>query len=232
MYCIFLEKRSNVVFWFSEKAGCTYVKSLFLRHVGIHRAWPHQLPKEILPRTNLNYNNEISNPVHILFIRNPYKRIVSGFLDKLTWKPGFPPDRDGFKTTFEIGDEISFEVFIKNLSNHRIFGDPHFNRQTSMAYDRNIYLNKVFDLERIDLSYLDNLFQTSIEDPGRGAVTLYRNHGGEKPAYKLPIAELDQMDFKPGYQQFYNAEIKKEVEALYEKDFQLFARLGFNYEID
>ena len=147
-------------------------------------------------------------------------------------KPGFPVDRDGFKVAYEIDDEMTFESFIQSLENHHIFSNPHFSNQASIAYDPDIRFDRVFDIERIDTDYLDNLFHTSIEQPGRSPITLYRHYDGEKPVCQLSIRELDQLHFKPAYRQFYNPAIRNKIEELYEKDFRLFERLGFSYKID
>jgi len=232
MYCLYLEKKSNVVFWFSQKAGCTYVKGLYLRYLGIDVIWPHQLPQENLAETDLHYKAELQEPIHILFIRNPYKRIVSGFLDKLTWKPDFPDDKPAFNLNYKIDNEISFETFVHSLTERQIFYDPHFAPQLSNAYNPNIAFNKVFDIENIDRTYLDKVFGTQAQDPEyKGYFSLYKPYHEPKPAYKLSINEINQLDYKPDYQQFYSPAIKQKVSEIFTNDLRFFKNAGFDFDV-
>jgi len=224
--------KTNVVFWFSQKAGCTYVKGLYLKYCGINKIWPHQLPEEGLPITDLHYTHDIADPIHILFIRDPYKRIVSGFLEKLTLKPEYPDEHIKFLSNYKMGDHLNFEEFIEGLKQHPIFEDPHFSAQANKAYDPNIRFDKVFDVDHIDRPYLDELFHTSTEDPEhKGYFTQYKRYTGKKPAYQLSINEIDQLPCKPEYNQFYNAGIKYRIEELFAKDFLLFGEYGFYYDV-
>lgn len=232
MYCIYLEKKTNVVFWFSQKAGCTYVKGLYLRYLGIDVVWPHQLPQENLKQTNLHFKNTIESPVHILFVRNPYKRIVSGFLDKLTCKPDHPDDEPLFNQNYNIDDGTTFESFIKNLPQLNIFNNEHFGPQLSKAYDPHITFDKIFDIENIDRNYLDALFQTQAEEPRyKGYFSMYQPYTQSKPAYELSIEEINKLDYKPKYQQFYNPEIKQKVSEIFADDLRFFKDAGFNFNV-
>ena len=75
MFCL-INKELKIVFWWSAKCGCSYIKKLFyiLSDFNI----PYNIHHNSFNKFNINDNNY----KHILFIRNPYKRIVSGFLDK------------------------------------------------------------------------------------------------------------------------------------------------------
>jgi len=231
MYCLYLKKRTNIVFWYSQKGACTYVKGLYLRYLGLNILWPHLLPQEGLERTDMPFNGEVESPIHVLFIRNPYKRIVSGFLDKLTWKPDFPDNKPLPNLNYGVDSEWSFEDFVTNLSEHPVFNDNHFTPQLSKAYDPAIQFDKIFDIENIDREYLNNLFQTTAEEPEhQGYFSMYKPYNGEKPAYKLTINEINKLDYKPEYHEFYSPEIKSKVAEIFADDFQYFKSVGFNYD--
>jgi len=75
-----ISEEKKVIFGWSAKCGCSHVKNMFYYlqsgvfcepNQSVHRGHDFQpLPENLSPY------------VVILFIRNPYKRLVSGFLDK------------------------------------------------------------------------------------------------------------------------------------------------------
>lgn len=67
MYMYYIPNENNVVFWISPKCGCTFLRKfyIYLNKFG-----------QVIKTLNKNISYK-----HILFIRNPYKRLVSGYLD-------------------------------------------------------------------------------------------------------------------------------------------------------
>lgn len=86
-----LDFQRNIIFGWSAKCGCSHVKNLFhfLQNNRIHNLITdlslHEEYNEWLVH-NETYNSLPMFIPHttkiLLFIRNPYKRLVSGFLNK------------------------------------------------------------------------------------------------------------------------------------------------------
>ena len=136
----------KIVFGWSAKCGCSHIKKIFKylltddMNVQIH--------------TSNEYNNlplKMENYITIIFSRNPYKRIMSGFLDK-------------YKTTGTLrhlwkSDKLTFSDFVDELlKNTWVKIDKHhFTPQTSEAFDKKIMLSKIvkfYDIENIDYEYI------------------------------------------------------------------------------
>ena len=76
-----VDEENKVILGWSAKCGCSHVKKMFrfLQNGKIHNPIHTDLDMNSLP-------DEIENYTTIIVGRNPYKRLVSGFLDK--YKPG------------------------------------------------------------------------------------------------------------------------------------------------
>ena len=90
--------------------------------------------------TKKDYNklpNDIENYITIIFIRNPYKRIISGFLEKYKKKGRL---RHLWKNPF-----LSFSQFVDKLINcdWKIIDRHHFTPQTTEEFDKKYFFQKV-----------------------------------------------------------------------------------------
>ena len=156
----------------------------------------------------------------ILFIRDPYKRIVSGFLDKYV----------AGVYSLDIKN-LTFEKFVDELDNNKLenINRHHFTPQLSEAHESSIQFDKIYDIENIDYDYIKKLFGKNI-DIGDYIKTLY-DDSFEGKAYGITLKELRKMQSKPPYGSFYNKKIKKKVYSFYKKDFLFFEKYGFNYDV-
>ena len=107
---------------------------------------------------NAFVGHSIGNYTTIIFCRNPYKRIVSGFLDK--YRIDSPirqhmwPDKN-----------IQFNKFVEQLGNWRYIEKHHFTPQTTEAFNNKIINSKIikcFDIENIDYNYIEKLYNKKI----------------------------------------------------------------------
>jgi hypothetical protein len=82
----FINKEKKIIFWWSAKSGCSTVKSIMFELI-----FPNintcKLPASYFHKKNAKPKNKITleeaeKYINILFIRDPYKRLVSGFIDK------------------------------------------------------------------------------------------------------------------------------------------------------
>ena len=165
-------------------------------------------------------NFEHKSYTKILFIRDPYKRIVSGFLDK--YVTGI--------YSLDIKN-LTFEKFVDELDNNKLenINRHHFTPQLSEAHESSIQFDKIYDIENIDYDYIKKLFGKNI-DIGDYIKTLY-DASFEGKAYGITLKELRKMQSKPPYGSFYNKKIKQKVYSFYKKDFLFFEKYAFNYDV-
>jgi len=103
--------------------------------------------------------DDIQNYITIIISRNPYKRLVSGFLDKYKINGNF---RHLYKHNI-----LSFSKFIDELikNNYEMINRTHFTPQTTERFDRKILQSKIikiYDLENIDYNYIQKLYNIKI----------------------------------------------------------------------
>lgn len=173
--------------------------------------------------------NSIYNYDVIIISRNPYDRLVSGYLDKYNTKGQFIHKLQN-KT-------ITFRKFVNLLGNHKYIDKHHFIKQTSEAFDTSITQSKsikCFDLNNIDYNYLETLYNKKIPEE------LLKYKGGHdrkktdqrtfKNIYDLNMN--DYYNYNVSYDQFYNEELKQKVYDFYKDDFEFFKNYGLNYQIN
>jgi len=228
-----VDKRNKVVFGWSAKCGCSHIKKIFkyLQNGRLDNEVHVSQDEGKLPADMSEYTT-------ILIIRNPYERIVSGFLDK--YRPGFACRK---KIPAEKQILFSFEKFVDYLVRYKwtYIDRHHFTPQTTEAFrpDR-IHRSKVlrvFDLKSIDYAYIEGLYGKTIPPE----LLAYR--GGpvaRNPSHPVPfpmskVFHLDMslyLDYKVVAKQFYNPDIKAKVQAFYKEDLQYFDQLGFHYDME
>ena len=151
-----VDEKRKIIFGWSAKCGCSHVKRIFYYLQGdginckIHTKRDYNVPIPI----------DIENYTTLLFIRNPYKRIVSGFLGK--YKKG-----GRFRHTWK-NTKLSFSEFVSKLKD-TIMVDKnlvhHFTPQTTERFDKKILLSKnikFYEIENIDYKYIETLFNEKI----------------------------------------------------------------------
>lgn len=221
-----IDNERKIIFGWSAKCGCTHVKRIFWYLVtGIEPTRIHteeskcKLPKDIGEYTT------------IIFCRNPYNRIVSGFLDKYK--------KNGELRHLWESDTITFKAFVDELVQlkWKQIEIHHFIKQTSEMFDKRLIAKsktlKFFDITNIDYEYIGQLFGRKIPDNvifmKKGHERIVQNNKLEKDVYDLDIDEYWHYDVELKY--FYNEEIKKKVYAFYVHDFAYFNSNGLNYEV-
>jgi len=224
-----IDAKLKIIFGWSFKCGCSHVKRIYwflfnntgnkLKHVEEEK---NKLPDNIEEYTT------------ILIIRNPYERLVSGFLDK--YKMG-----GYFRPMWKKNSSLTFLNFVEELliNNWDVIKNDHFILQTDEEFNKEkikLFKSKelkIYDLKNIDYNFIENLYQKKIPEQYinykgnniRKAVIPFENH-----VYNL---ELDKyIDYKIAYEYFYNEEIKNKVYNYYKNDFDFFKENKFNYDIE
>ena len=218
-----VNNNNKIIFGWSAKCGCSHVKKIFyfLMNGKIDNKIHTRKDQNTLPANLKEYKI-------ILFIRNPYKRIISGFLDKYKNNGEFRNLWVGIPLTFT---NFVDKVFIKD----KMIQQHHFAPQTTESFNSRIENHSgliLYDIENIDYSYIETLFKTKIPEE------LIKFRGGHENKSVVVIDyQVEDMlmekycMYKPLTRCFYNDKIKEKVDKFYENDFKFFKKHGFEYNI-
>jgi hypothetical protein len=213
----------QIIFAWSGKCASSHIKNIY---------WFLQTDNLENPiHTNKDVNclpNDIQNYTTIVFTRNPYKRIVSGFLDKYAKHGQF---RYLWKDSF-----LSFSQFVDKVINKdwKTIDSHHFTPQTTEAFDKKILLSKIikfYDISNIDYEYIEQLYNKKIPE-----CVIHKKEGHERSSYvnikDCYVYDLhidDYIDYSIDITYFYNDEIREKVFNFYIEDFIFFNENGIDY---
>lgn len=149
---------------------------------------------------------------NVVFLRDPFKRFVSGFVDKHV---------DGFFSHLFAGSFLDAAENIIRLEPH------HFLPQSSGAYLPELKYERAFDIESIDYGYLSELLGMRVKPRflHRG-----KDFSGECPqgleglGYD-ELVEMKRSGVLPDYSCFYGEKSKALVSKYYRGDIDLMRRL-------
>lgn len=222
MFFLVDEKR-NIIFGWSAKCGCSHIKTIywFLQTNSISNSIHTSRDNNILP-------NNIQNYKSIVIIRNPYKRLVSGFLDKY---------RNGGEFRLRWKEPVlSFSKFVDKLVKRewKTIDYHHFIPQTSEQFNNKILKSKeinFFDITNIDYKYIEKLYNKKIPE-----TVINKKQGHERKLYSqcinynISTLHIDSyINNNIDIQYFYTDEIKEKVYKFYINDFNFFKINGFDY---
>jgi hypothetical protein len=227
----FVNNEYKVIFGWSGKCGCSHVKKIYY-------FFCNNIEKEL--HNDDEYEEELPENIEdytsILFIRNPYKRLVSGFLDKYS-KSGVYIDK--FLVKYDI---IKFDTFIDELIKGQwsIIDYHHFTPQTTEQFNKTKIIKSksliLYDIESINYEYLEKLFNKKIPEQllnfkGGHERKVYNDNFNGDSVYNLDINKY--IKYNVPINNFYNKELKDKVYNFYEKDFLFFEEFEdfeFDYE--
>lgn len=220
-----VDKKKKIIFGWSAKCGCTHVKKMWYYLNNIEVGNLHRNTYQSLP-------DDVSEYTILIFTRNPYKRLVSGFLDK--YRVG------GQFRRWWNKKEIKFDDFVNELfkNNWKLIERHHFCQQTSEAYSEKIFQSKIlkfYDISKIDYSYIEDLYKKKLP---ASIIDFRGNHARQSilktpkthktgHVYNLEMSEYFNSNLET--KNFYNEDLKKKVFQFYKKDFDLFYRNGIDY---
>ena len=221
-----VDTNKKIIFGWSAKCGCSHIKNIF---------WFLQTDNlEVSIHTINDINplpDDIQNYTTIIFTRNPYKRIISGFLDKYKKNGEF---RHLWKDS-----HLSFSQFVDRVINSRweIIDEHHFIQQTSSDFDIKILQSKnikFYDICNIDYLYIEQLYNKKIPEyiinkklGHERNLCIKTNDCYDNYVYDLNIDEY--IDYNVDIKYFYNKEIKEKIFNFYNKDFIFFNENGIDY---
>ncbi len=222
-----IDHQLKIIFGWSAKSGCSHIKKIywFLKEDDIDHKIHINIEYSKLPDNIELYDI-------IIICRNPYKRLVSGFLDKYNKIYG------ECKNTWTY-DILTFSMFVDELikNDWNVVNKHHFTLQTSEEFNEDIIVKckklKIFDIENIDYKYIEELYNKKIPEQ------LLNFRGGHERRIKEikfkddKVYDLDMeiyFNYNVEFYKFYNKQIKNKVYYFYKNDFDFFNKFGFNYE--
>lgn len=223
-----VDTNKKIIFGWSAKCGCSHIKNIywFLQTGNLENPIHTEKDLNALP-------HDIKNYTTLIFTRNPYKRIVSGFLDK--YKKG-----GEFRHLLTDSESyLSFSQFVDKLVNcdWKIIDRHHFTPQTTEKFNKKIFLSKTikfYDIGNIDYEYIEKLYNKKIPE-----CVINKKQGHErilcttkKDCYDKYVYDLnvdDYNDYNVDIKYFYNEEIRKKVFNFYVNDFIFFNKIGIDY---
>ena len=216
-----IDNKLKIIFGWSAKCGCSHIKKIF-------GYLQNDIENNVI-HTNKDFNNlpnDIENYTTILIIRNPYERIISGFLDKY---------REGGEFRFMWKQNtLTFTNFVDELvkNNWEMVEKHHFTPQTSECFNSDAILKskvlKVYNIKNINYKYIEQIYNKNIPK------TLINFRGGHErnstielntPVFDLDFNSYNDKNIKPKY--FYNKNIRNKVYNFYKNDFIFFENCGF-----
>jgi len=220
-----IDNKNCIIFGWSAKCGCSHIKSIF---------WFLQNDSIENPiHTNLDINNipdNIEKYTTIIICRNPYKRLVSGFLDKY--------NKNGSFRHLWKNNELTFTQFVNEIikRNWSVIEEHHFIPQTEECFDIKLLKSKCikcYDIENIDYKYIEGLYNKEIPN-----ILINKKYGHERLKYnKLFNDNVYDLDMDKYYNYdvdiklFYNDQLKNDVFNFYKKNFDFFNNFGINYNL-
>lgn len=254
-----VDENKKVIFGFSTKCGYTHLRVLYnflfdyinenttdfsygkLRHIPFYNRPPQ------------NYTDYTM----IIIIRNPYLRIVSGFLDKYKKNTIFRMkygnedlcfydfvnelvnykyrkiDKLHFEPQLFNYDELNPIITSSKLRNPKTFNYNNFFQDQEIFAHQNLNL-KIFDISNIDYQYIGNLYNKTIPETIKNFKGYHSYNPTDtedienNPIYKNIDSYINK---KINYSDFYNSEIKEKIFNFYKTDFEFFKLKGFDYDI-
>lgn len=218
-----VDHNKKVIFGWSPKCGCSHIIRLFwfLKNNVEDRKIHTSDDRNKLP-------SDIENYTTIIISRSPYKRIVSGFLDK-------------YKKTGEFRrcwkhDNLTFSMFVDELikPNWKMINEHHFIPQTAQDFNTKIFKSKslyFYDIENINYNHIEKLYNKKIPENVMGKKEGHERVKFEETldsdVYNLDIDTYNHCNVDLKY--FYNKEIQNKIFKFYKRDFIFFNKVGINY---
>jgi len=234
MHYIILPEKQTIIFW-SAKCGCTTLKNILAIYLKVdnNNKYRHiHLNKELKLKINKRDNKKIDiykNYNIVMLIRNPYKRLVSGFLDKYVFKEHYKNPQN-CKCFLDFCIILGLEPI--QIDHH------HFEKQTAgKGWDFYNELQRpnikyILDTTKVnDIIKILGLNIPEIKKNYNIKKNIENNENNEKKMWSLDYNTLRNAN-TINYANFYNDYIKKIVYDIYKDDFIFFNNnLNMNYTI-
>ncbi|MGI9482791.1 MAG: sulfotransferase family protein [Hyphomicrobiales bacterium] len=222
-YIVHISERFNCIYVQTPKVACTTIKKtmqLMERDAasGVEIENPHDRassPLKLLSTTSRSYDNLFidDSMYRFTFVRNPYTRIASTFLDKFA--PG-RPQRGEFmpKIGLSANDELSFEDFLHIIRNKR---RDRLNKHW-------MPLTLLTQFDRFNYSFIGR-FENFEEDFSKVVHDVYGQRYDESAHRMSPHSTGADARFR----ELIGRQEQELIEEIYQSDFEIF---GYSKSLD
>ena len=223
------DNKHKIIFGWSAICACSHIKKIF------YFLQNDRLDNEIHKKEEYEKDNFTFDKYDyiILFIRNPYERLVNGYLDKYN-----NPERGFARGQWRPDKKLTFKNFVHELTRNdfQTLNTHHFTPQLSENWTDKIKNHKnisIFDINNIPYDFIEYFFDgKKIPEILKVKANENKNTFVKEIDFNAYEADYEQLkDIKPSYELFYNEEIKRDVTIFYAKDLTFFRDRGFNYTI-
>lgn len=188
-YNLVVSHKSKYVYYSVPKTATTSIKKYLEKYTSI------DIGSFALENGyNIEYNNEWNNYYQFAFVRNPWDRVLSCFLDKTKQCIG----KSWALEYYKIYYDCSFEEFIEQLNGKNIVYDGHLMPQTMLINNHVNFIGKFENLNQ-DLSIVQKILSLPQEDMPYENTTCHEH-----------------------YSQYYNKLTRDKVYYLYKEDIERF----------
>ena len=242
-------REKRICLAWNAKCGCTHVKNIFfMLRDNLNKTLVGQVHSYKDHSNGWHYPEDNKKYTLIVVMRNPYFRLISGFLDKYKhngqfrgwWPKDLPCTFSNFVDLLieKRNDIVDFLHFFPQVDSVSAFNVPHFQLKDFKEV-------RVMDLKNIDYEYFENKFETKLQDIG--AIEFRGVHANSiskrkkdkaillpfdfipEDLYDIPIDEYHQKWILP-YYKFFNREIERKVRVFFRTDFEFALKQGIDYE--
>lgn len=229
-----VDNDNKIIFGWSPKCACSHIKKIYY----FLRSENDDINNIIhTPRDNMTLPQDINNYTTIIFIRNPYKRIISGFLDKYSKRGEYRPRWKHSTITFKMFVNELIKNDCRNKDDWKnMIEYHHFTSQTSEKFNKQQILKShkliLNDIEKIDYEFIEKIYNKKIPE---SLLNFKGNHSRKtyKEDYNDYVYDLDMelyFNCNVDIKYFFDIEIKNKLRRFYKDDFLFFKKFGFDYE--
>jgi hypothetical protein len=235
MFFLVSHKYKFLMGW-SAKCGCSSVKHWYLDIHGVDKSQLGMPVYKAIGDANTQYTRlDWSNPAlyrdyrKYVVVRNPYSRVVSGFVNKYIIEKSLP--NYGWATFSQFLQMLAADTEFKMVDIHHF--TPQFSEAYSSFEQAGFQFHLVIKLEKLAeglklVSTHHGLNEMPIREENR---TTY----GESCKFYTNAADLSIESFDlekiPPFQYFYDTLTIERVRCIYAKDFEYLERMGVFYAV-
>ncbi len=199
---------ARVIYLNNPKCGCSFVKRNLWDMSGVPRNTPVHNLRESPFTAELFELGDIENFFVFTFVRNPFLRIYSAYLDKIY--PGTRTDEyvwNKFRTSFDVSPdaELSFREFVEILRSAKktLDWDEHWRPQCINIMNNVVRPNFIGFTESLDRDFLTAMELSKIDTTSfqPGVV-----HKGKLDTASSILLELEDRGLVDAIQQIYEAD--------------------------
>jgi dermatan 4-sulfotransferase 1 len=158
--------------------------------------------------TRVLSNNSLKKVYYLFtFVRNPYTRVLSSYLDKIdNFKKAFYDTRKSVRH-FSNADDVTFEAFVTYLENGGLYLDPHWMPQLSL----------------IPLPLSEVSFVGKVENIDHDLPVLINRLFGDNTYRVIKSREDSRRKSSEVVSKYYTEDLKARIYKLYKADFDAFS---------